>query len=88
MGLFIMFLLGIGNFALNRAVLESGHPMLVEARWQKGSPLGRMSLALEFVLLLSAMLLVFAGRTGWGVVYALYSGLNGVAAWAVLSRRF
>lgn len=87
MGILIIFLLGIANFALNRAVLESGHPMLRVWRWHKTSPLGRMSLALEFVLLLSAMLLVYAGRSGWGIGYAIYSALNALAAWSVLSRR-
>lgn len=87
MGILITFLLGIGNFALHRAVLESGHPLLAESRWHSRSRLGRMSLALEFVLLLSAMLLVAAGRTGWGIGYAAYSAVNGLAAWAILSRR-
>jgi len=87
MGVFIIFLLGVANFALHRAVLESGHPMLAMSRWHKTSPLGRMSMALEFVLLLCAMLLVAAGRTGWGIGYAIYSALNAGLAWAVLSRR-
>lgn len=87
MAVLVTFLLGIANFALQRAVLESGHPMLSASRWHKTSPLGRMSMALEFVLLLSAMLLVSAGRTGWGIAYAVYSALNALAAWAILSRR-
>ncbi len=87
MGVFLTFLLGIGNFALHRAVLESGHPMLAMSRWHRNSPLGRMSMALEFVLLLSAMLLVSAGRNGWGVAYAVYSALNAALAWAILTRR-
>ena len=87
MGILITFLLGIVNFAMHRAVLESGHPMLAESRWHRTSKLGRMSLALEFVLLLAAMLLVAAGRTGWSYAYAFYSALNRLAAWAVLTRR-
>jgi hypothetical protein len=83
----ITFLLGIGNFALHRAVLESGHPMLVRAQWQWRSPLGRMSTALEFVLLLAALLLVAGGRTGWGIAYGIYSALNGLTVWLILSRR-
>jgi len=88
MGVFITFLLGIGNFAMHRAVLESGHPMLREVRWHASSRLGRMSMALEFVLLLAAMLLVDAGRTGWGMTYAVYSGLNAIVAWTIVTRRF
>ena len=87
MGVLVIFLLGVGNFALHRAVLESGHPMLAASRWHRKSRLGRMSLALEFVLLLSAMLLVAAGRGGWGIVYAIYSAFNALAAWAILSRK-
>ena len=88
MAILITFLLGIGNFAFHRAVLESRHPMLMRAQWQWRSPLGRMSLALEFALLLTALLLVAAGRTGWGIAYAIYSALNGLSVWLILSRRF
>ncbi len=87
MGILITFLLGIGNFALNRAVLESGHPALSAWRWDRTSLLGRMMLAWEFVLLLAVMLLVAGGRTGWGIFYVLYTALNGLAAWAILTRR-
>lgn len=88
MGVFICFLLGIGNFALHRAMLESGHPLLREGRYYASSYLGRMSMALEFVLLLAAMLLVAGGHRGWGIAYAVYSALNGLLAWAILTRRF
>ncbi len=87
MGVFITFCLGIGNFALHRAVLESGHPWLTLSRWHKSSLLGRMSLSFEFVLLLAVMLLVSSGRTGWGIAYAFYSAMNAGAAWAILTRR-
>lgn len=87
MGVIVTFVLGIGNFALHRAMLESGHPLLAEVGWDISSHLGRMSLALEFVLLLAAMLLVDAGRTGWGVGYAIYSAFNCAFAWAILTRR-
>lgn len=87
MGIVITFLLGIANFALHRAVLESGHPLLAASRWHRTSLLGRMTLTWEFVLLLAVMLLVAGGRTGWGIGYAFYSALNGLAAWAILTRR-
>lgn len=86
-GILITFLLGVGNFALHRAALESRHPMLVRAQWQWPSPLGRMSMAFEFVLLLSALLLVAGGRTGWGIAYAVYSALNATTVWLIVSRR-
>ena len=88
MAILITFLLGIGNFALHRAALESRHPMLVRAQWQWSSPRGRMSMALEFVLLLAALILVAGGRTGWAIAYAVYSALNGFSVWLILSRRF
>ena len=50
------FLLGIANFALHKAVLESGHPLL--GRMPFMNMLGpRASLAAEFLVLLGAMLL-------------------------------
>ena len=71
MGFVLTFLLGIGNFAMHKAVLESRHPML----------------ALEFLLLVGALLLSASGHTGWGWAYLAYSALNAVSAWLILSRR-
>ena len=51
MGLWFVFLLGIGNFAAHRAVLESRHPLLAEIPWF----FGRFSLAVEFAMLLGAI---------------------------------
>jgi len=71
----------------HRAVLESGHP-LVEAM-PRGFQLlgGRMSLVVEFALLLGAMWMVSAGATGWALAYLCYSAVNAVAAWLILSGR-
>ncbi len=83
----IAFLLGMGNFAAQRAVLESGHPML-RALPSPIFPFARAaSLALEFVLLVAAMLAVWRGEVGWLWPYAGYSLANGVAAWAIAKRR-
>jgi hypothetical protein len=76
------FLLGIGNFALHKAVLESRHRVVAEMPW-----LGKPSLALEFALLLVTLLLVANGRPAWGWAYLGYSALNGLAGWLILSRR-
>jgi hypothetical protein len=76
------FLLGIGNFALHKAVLESRHRVVAEMPW-----LGKPSLALEFALLLVTLLLVANGRPAWGWAYLGYSAFNGLAAWLILSRR-
>ncbi|MEW9854768.1 hypothetical protein [Novosphingobium sp. M1R2S20] len=87
MALVIVFLLGIGNFAAHRAVLESGHP-LVEAMPRAFRALGgRGSLVVEFAMLLGALWMVSAGSTGWAFAYLCYSALNGLAAWLILSGR-
>jgi hypothetical protein len=87
MGILIVFLLGIVNFAAHRAVLESGHP-LVDAMPRAFQMLGgRMSLIVEFAMLLGAMWMVSAGEIGWALAYICYSGLNGLAAWLILSGR-
>jgi hypothetical protein len=87
MVIFFVFLLGIGNFALHRAVLGSGHPALAQLKWLAGAMAGRASLLLEFALLFVALLLAAGGHPGWAWAYLGYSVLNGVAAWLILSRR-
>lgn len=91
MALVIVFILGIANFAAHRAVLESGHPLvdaMPRAFQVVGEVLGgRVSLVVEFVLLLGAMWMVSAGSTGWAVAYLGYSAVNGLAAWLILSGR-
>lgn len=87
MAIVIVFLLGIANFAAHRAVLESGHP-LVDVMPRAFQLLGgRMSLIVEFAMLLGALWMVSAGETGWALAYLCYSALNGLAAWLILSNR-
>jgi hypothetical protein len=85
--LLITFLLGVGNFTLHKAVLESGHPILARMPWFSEALGGRASLGAEFLVLLGAMLLVGTGSTGWAWAYFGYTAFNGVAAWLILSRR-
>ncbi|MBC2670541.1 hypothetical protein ACFOON_10700 [Novosphingobium piscinae] len=87
MALLVCFLLGIANFALHRAVLDSGHPVLAQVGWLFRSLGGRGSLLAEFALLLGTMLLVGSGTAGWAWGYALYSLSNAVSAWLILTRR-
>lgn len=87
MGLAIIFCLGIVNFTAHKAVLESGHQILASAPWLFKPLGGRLSLAVEFVMLLGAMVMVGSGSAGWGWIYALYSALNGFSAWLIFSRR-
>ena len=87
MVIFFVFLLGIGNFALHRAVLASGHPALAQMAWLVEGFGGRASFVLEFALLLTALLLAAGGHPGWAWAYLGYSLLNALAGWLILSRR-
>ena len=57
MAILFTFLLGIGNFAIHKAVLESGHPMLGKMPWFVHMLGGRVSMATEFLILLAALLM-------------------------------
>lgn len=87
MGILLTFLLGIANFTAQRAVFDSGHPML--ARLSRATLRnGRVaSLGMEFVLLVSALFAASEGLYGWIWLYGGYSLLNGVAAWMIAARR-
>jgi hypothetical protein len=87
MALLLSFLLGIGNFAMHKAVLESRHPLLGRMPWFVHLLGGRVSMATEFLILLAALLLVAQGSPGWGIAYALYSMINGLGAWLILTHR-
>lgn len=87
MALLFTFLLGIGNFAMHKAVLESRHPLLGQLPWF-GHLLGRrISLASEFLVLFAALLLVARGNAAWAWAYFGYSMVNAVGAWLILGRR-
>jgi hypothetical protein len=83
----VIFVLGVANFAMHKAVLESGHPLVGQMPAIVHKLGGRVTLAAEFVLLLGAMLLVAAGHAGCGCTYLGYTALNAVAAWLILGRR-
>lgn len=87
MALIMVFVLGVANFAMHKAVLESGHPMLAQMPAILRNPRRPLSLGLEFAALLGTMLLVYSGSAGWAIGYAIYSGLNALSAWAILNRR-
>lgn len=84
--LIVTFILGVGNFALHQAVLESGHPMFGALR-DASSGLRWGLLALEFAVLVVALLLVYRDQPVWGWAYGLYSLANAATAWLVLTRR-
>lgn len=87
MAILIVFVLGIVNFAAHRAVLESGHPLVAAMPRAFRLLGGRVSLVVEFAMLLGAMWMVSAGSSGWALAYICYSVVNGLAAWLILSGR-
>ncbi len=86
MAIFFVFLCGIVNFAMHKAVLESGHPLLEQVPWYFHMLGGRFSFAVEFVMLAGAMLMIANGSPGWAWGYMAYSALNGISAWLILSH--
>ncbi|WP_128891421.1 hypothetical protein [Erythrobacter sp. HKB08] len=83
----IIFLFGIGNFAVHKAVMESGHPLLGQMSVFSSGHGKKIAFACEFLILLAALAL---GANGWPSVvwaYAIYSLLNGLSAWLILSGR-
>jgi hypothetical protein len=86
-GVLAIFVLGIANFAMHKAVLESGHPLVGRMPWFVHMLGGRATLAAEFLILLGALLMVATGLAGWGWAYLGYTALNAFAAWLILTRR-
>jgi hypothetical protein len=88
MYLIAAFLLGIANFAMHKAVIESGHPFVEDTKVYFGRHFGRNgSYLLEFGILLGAMLLAYSGSMLVIGLYAAYTSFNAIAAWLLLSRR-
>ena len=84
----LCFALGIGNFAAHRAVVESGHPFVEDTKLYFGAHFSQFgSYAIEFVILTGSMLMAAAGYGIVAAVYVLYSMLNALAAWLLLSGR-
>ncbi len=82
------FFFGICNFALHKAVVESGHPFVEDTKLYFGRHFGRNgSYALEFVILAGAMLLAHDGTIWITLAYLAYTMMNGLAAWLLLSGR-
>lgn len=83
----LLFILGVANFAAHKAVLESNHPMLDALPSFYRTAGGRFSLVFEFVVLLVAMLLTYDGWSGAATAYGIYSALNFLTAWMVLTGK-
>ena len=87
MGIVIAFVLGMGNFAWHRAVLESGHRMVADTPPETLRAFRLTSLTLEFILLVGALYAAALGHYHWLWAYAGYSLLNGSAAYLMLKGR-
>lgn len=84
MALVFIFFLGIANFTLHKAVIESRHPLLSQMRWLATKRGQRIALGLEFTVLLSAMLLTANVWPQLAIAYAFYTGFNAITAWLIL----
>ncbi len=87
LAILVTFLLGIGNFALHKAVMQSGHPLLGRMPWFYHALGGNFSMAVEFLMLLAALLFVAQDNFGAAVAYIVYSMLNSFSAWLILTGR-
>lgn len=87
MALVAIFILGIANFALHRAVIESGHPLIGQLPLTPNGAGRRILLATEFLVLLTAMLLAAHGWPTLIWAYFIYTCVNGLSAWLILSGR-
>ncbi|WOE75275.1 hypothetical protein [Alterisphingorhabdus coralli] len=84
----LMFFLGIANFAMHKAVMESGHPAIQSTRVAFDRATGGWGgYALEYTILLAAMSFVNVGYMAALGAYLGYTCLNGVAAWILLKGR-
>ncbi|HSF13413.1 MAG TPA: hypothetical protein VLA50_10630 [Erythrobacter sp.] len=83
----IIFALGVGNFALGRAIFASGHPMFARLPQSSQTLARRASLVTEFVVLYFALLLSVQGWPGFVWAYCGYTALNAVAGWLILTGR-
>ena len=87
LALIIIFLLGIGNFAIHRAVLESGHQLIEQLPGFASLFGGRLTLVAEFLVLFAALFLAANGWSGIAWAYGVYTGLNVGTAWLILTGR-
>ncbi len=86
--LIFCFLMGIANFAMHKAVAESGHPFVEDVKRYFGTHFGpNASYAIEMLLLIGAMLFAYEGYLLIALFYWAYTGMNAVATWLLLSGR-
>ena len=86
--LIFCFLMGIANFAMHKAVAESGHPFVEDTKRYFGKHFGRYSsYGIELLMLIGAMLFAQEGSLIIAFIYWAYTGMNALATWLLLSGR-
>lgn len=86
--LIVCFFMGVANFAMHRAVAESGHPFVEDSKRYFSAYLGPYgSYTIELALLIGAMWLAHEGALAVSLLYAVYTAINGVATWWLLSGK-
>jgi len=88
MPLILVFLCGVLNFAMHKAVLESRHPFVDDTRRYFGTYLGgRIGYFLEFLALTGALFYAQGGSVIATLFYFAYTGMSALAAWMLINRR-
>ncbi|MEO9601460.1 hypothetical protein [Parasphingorhabdus sp.] len=88
MYIFIVFICGIANFAMHKAMLESDHPIMAEARGGFRKVLGPYgSYILEFFMLVATMIFANMNMLTAVIFYFVYTLANCAAAWVLLFNK-
>jgi hypothetical protein len=88
MFIFIIFICGIANFTMHKAMLESNHPLITDARTSFNRLLGPYgSYILEFFMLTAAMIFANMGMLTAVIFYFIYTLANGAAVWLLFSNK-
>ncbi len=86
--LIICFLLGIANFAMHKAVIDSDHPFVHDSKLYFGRHIGPYgSYIIEYILLLGTLYFAHNGSIIIPICYLGYTLFNALAAWLLLSGR-
>lgn len=86
--LIVCFFMGTANFAMHRAVAESGHPFVEDSKRYFRTYFGPYgSYAIELAFLIGAMWLAHEGSLAVSLLYAVYTAINGAATWWLLSGK-
>ena len=80
--------MGVANFAMHKAVAVSGHAFVEDTKRYFGRYVGQnASYGIEFVILTGAMLFAYEGSMLVAFVYWVYTGMNALATWLLLSGK-